>query len=281
MCAQIASYYRLAVQRNAGDVPAILTAFQAIPLHLSANDKNAEEHHRHCPFTSDSWYRYQSAKFHDEPLPTHPNYLGDEAKQLILDLFRDFGYDSAEFVDKVSTGLSSNNNESLHNLLFTMGHKTDAIGFDVMKLASALAVIRFYEGFLGIERLCLKLGLDITDRMRHCFQTLHISRVRQNSRIVQEQKKRYRKKQGRGRAKVQKKSKLGPGYASGAYSGAKSSKPQSDSSSEEDLGESTPRHSSTVSPVFDVVSGLDACKVCRGTEENCIVGIGLGQRIVE
>ena len=41
MCGQIASYYRLAVQRNAGDTPAILNAIKSIVLHLSANDENA------------------------------------------------------------------------------------------------------------------------------------------------------------------------------------------------------------------------------------------------
>ena len=172
MCAQIASYYRLAVQRNSGDVPAILNAIMAISLHLSVNHENAEQHHLHCPFTSDSWCRFQSAKFNRQPIPTHPNYLGDNATNLILELFHDFGYDTAEFVDKVSTGLSSNHNESLHNLLFTMAPKTDAIGIDVMKLASSLAVIRYNEGFEGIERLFLKLDFEITDRMRHSFQLM-------------------------------------------------------------------------------------------------------------
>ena len=88
MCAQIASYYRLAVQRHSGNVPAILNAIRAIPLHLSANDYNAEDNHVHCPFTSDSWCRYQSAKFNGQLIPTHPNFLGADATNLIVELFR-------------------------------------------------------------------------------------------------------------------------------------------------------------------------------------------------
>ena len=102
MCGQIASYYRLAVQRNAGDVPAINRAIKAIPLHLSATDENAD--HRFCPSSSETWCRYQLANFNSECPPSHPNFLGEEATSLILEVFDDFGYDSAEFVSKISQG---------------------------------------------------------------------------------------------------------------------------------------------------------------------------------
>ena len=41
MGAQIAFYYRLAVQRNKNDIPSIIRAINAFPLHLGANDENA------------------------------------------------------------------------------------------------------------------------------------------------------------------------------------------------------------------------------------------------
>ena len=41
MCGQIASYYRLAIQRNKGDIEAIIKAAKAIPYHLGANNTNA------------------------------------------------------------------------------------------------------------------------------------------------------------------------------------------------------------------------------------------------
>ena len=144
---QIASYYRLAVQRNAGDVPSILAAIKAIPLQLSATDENAQLIHPFCPYTSDSWCRYQQAMFNSERTPSHPNYLGPEATSLIQDLFQEFGYDSEEFVTKIAQGLSSNHNEATHSLLFTMVRKMDAAGMDVMELSSALAVIRYNDGY--------------------------------------------------------------------------------------------------------------------------------------
>ena len=75
MCGQIASYYRLAVQRNKGNIHSIIQAVNAIPFHLGANDNNVEEYHRYCPLTKDSWCQYQAAVFDDKAPPHHPNYL--------------------------------------------------------------------------------------------------------------------------------------------------------------------------------------------------------------
>ena len=89
-----------------------------------------------------------------------PNHLGKQATEIISELFKDFGYNSPEFAEKISGGRTSNHDESIHSLIFTMVHRTDAIGMDVMKLGSVLAVIRYNEGFQGIKRLLIKLGLD-------------------------------------------------------------------------------------------------------------------------
>ena len=63
MCAKIASYNRLAVQRNKNDILSIIRVIHAIPLHLGANDKNAATNHRYCPHSQDSWSHYQAAFF--------------------------------------------------------------------------------------------------------------------------------------------------------------------------------------------------------------------------
>ena len=94
MCAQLASYYRLAIQRNSGDTPAIIRAIKAIPLQMSAPDGNAEDNHHFCPSSSDTWCRYQLAIINSDSPPSHPNYLGEEPTSIIQNLFEDFGYDS-------------------------------------------------------------------------------------------------------------------------------------------------------------------------------------------
>ena len=69
ICVQIASYYRLAVQRNKGDINAIIKAVEAIPYYLGVNDNNAEEYHRFCPFEEHRLCQYQSAKYNKRPSP--------------------------------------------------------------------------------------------------------------------------------------------------------------------------------------------------------------------
>ena len=100
IAAQIASYFKLAVKKNQGNVLAIIDAVNAIPLHLSANDDNADEHHRPCPKGANTWCRYQLAISRGIPVPRHPNYLSQDAAKLVAKVFKDFGYNSANFIEK-------------------------------------------------------------------------------------------------------------------------------------------------------------------------------------
>ena len=84
MCAQIASYYRLAVQRNTNDIPSINRAINAFPPHLGANDEDTATNHRYCPRCQDSWCHYQDAAFNCRTPPHNPNYLSHTAVDLIL-----------------------------------------------------------------------------------------------------------------------------------------------------------------------------------------------------
>ena len=275
-CGQIASYYRLAVQRHPGDVPAIINAINAIPLHLSATDENAGLNHRLCPYSAESWCRYQAAKYTNLPLPSHPNHLGKEATNLIQELFTDFGYNSPEFVEKISGGRTSNHNKSIHSLLFTMVHKTDAIGIDVMKIGSALAVIRYNEGFKGIKRLLKKLGIDISPRLEQTLRSFDSVRAKHNTRILMAQKQRFHKKQQRGKTQSKQISKHGPGYSSGKFTVAKSTI-DSEYSSEEEVATKTAL--SVPTPTSSKPD--ECCHICRGTDDNRLVGIGLGMEYVE
>ena len=171
-------------------------------------------------------------------------------------------------MDKVSTGLSSNHNVSpqspIHN-----GAKNTSRWIDVMKLGSPLAIIRYNEGYSGVERICSKLEIETTDS--HAFDFLDTTRARQNQKIVTEQGKRYLKKQARGRTQSKQKVKLGPGYAPGQYSGAKRSKAPSDLSSAEDFDVELDSVAPGLSFVDPAVSNVECCQTCRGTEENRLV----------
>ena len=223
MCRQIASYYQLAIQRNQGDVPKILRAIKAIPLHLAANDDNAEDYHQYCPFSSDSWCQYQLAKYNNEETSHHPNYLSPDALKQVQSVFDDFQYDTSEFIERVAGGHTSNQNESLHNVLYSMVRKTDAIGYDTMRLGSALAVIRYNDGYGGIQQLYNVLQIEVNPFLSEAFLFLDRKRVKKSVFIKQEQRKIFLKKSNRAKSTTAKLKKYGPGYSSGRYSTAQKS----------------------------------------------------------
>ena len=84
ICARIASYNRLGVQRNTNDTPSIIRAINAIPLHLGPNDENAATNHRYRPHSQDSWCHYQAAIFNNHTPPHHRDYLSQTAVELIF-----------------------------------------------------------------------------------------------------------------------------------------------------------------------------------------------------
>ena len=272
LCGQIASYYRLAIQRNEKDVPKILQAIKAIPFHLAANDDNAEDYHRYCPFSSDSWYQYQIAKFNDEKLPHHPNYLSPSALKQVQSVFEDFRYDSSEFIERVAGGHTSNQNESLHNVLYSMVKKTNAIGYDTMRLGSALAVIRHNEGYGGIQQLFNALQIEVTPMLSESFNYLDRKRVKKSVFIKHEQRKRFLEKSNRAKSTTAKLKKYGPSYSSGSYSAAqKSHATNSDHSSDDKLDLQLPSRL-----LLALLLESDSCAICNGTENNGLVGIGSG-----
>ena len=222
MAAQIASYYRMAIKRNPGDTSAILRSIKAITLHLGANDSNADEYHRFCPRKPDSWCRYQAAISSDLEPPTHPNFLSSEAVQLVQSLFTDFGYDSEEFVKRIQDGRDSNHNEAIHSVLWSMVPKNEPTSYSIMQLGSALAVIRYNDGWNGIQKVCAALGIESTANLSEHMNRLDRLRITKSSKIPLLSQKRFAKKQLRPK-KVQQQLKIhGEGYVPGKFSGAQS-----------------------------------------------------------
>ena len=166
MAGQIASYYRIAVKRNAGNIDAIIESVNAIPLHLGATDSNAAENHRNCPKHSDSWCRYQKAISLGKATPHHPNFLTQSVVDLIIDVFSSFGYNSPEFVRKIQDGWTSNHNESLHSVLWAMFHKNEPVSHEIMELGSASSVIRYNEGYKGILSLFSSIGVNTNGNLK-------------------------------------------------------------------------------------------------------------------
>ena len=260
---QVASYYRIAIHRNRGNIREIIRAIDAIPLHLSANDGNAKDNHRFCPITSNTWCRYQEAIFNRRTPPHHPNYLSEGACKIITDVFQEFGYNAPEFIRKVQEGRTSNHNEAIHSVLWRMVHKDEYASYEMMQLGSALAIIRYNDGFRGIETLFQLLEIPISPQIRNHFEKLDLRRVKASYQIQARQQSRFAKRQHRYSKVARQIRKHGAGYSSGAYS---TDQKFHSSSSEEDIAQpqSAP---------------IAICQICQGTEENCIVGIGIGLKV--
>ena len=244
MCGQVASYYRLAVLRNKGNTDAIIQAVMAIPYHLGANKDNAEDHHRFCPFEQDSWCQYQSAKYDKKPPPHHPNYLSEDAVNIILDIYEEFKLTTPGFIEKIKTSLTSNNNETIHSVLYDIVPKKENIGYELMRLGSALAVIQYNNGFEGINKVFDSVGITPGTYLSDTFSKLDEERITRSRNILRNQQQKFAKKQRQGKKVKSQIRKHGQGYDSGKYSAA-----QPDETEAEDV---TPAPTSSRAPFTEM-----------------------------
>ena len=84
-------------------------------------------------------------------------------------IFADYKYNDPDFVRKISNGMMSNNNETLHHELFQMVKKTEQVSNTVMRLGAALAVIRYNAGYSGIRELFELLQIPVSNDLAHLF----------------------------------------------------------------------------------------------------------------
>ena len=75
--------------------------------------------------------------------------------------------------------------------------KTDAIGYNTMRLGSALAVIQYNEGFGGIQNLFRAFEIEITPYLTDAVKFLDRKRLMGSQFILKEQVKRFLKKTNR------------------------------------------------------------------------------------
>ena len=218
MCSRITSFYQLAVKQHLGNSAEILEAVKAIPLHLGANDENASENHSFCPKGPDSWCRYERALSSGDIPPRHPNYLGHNAVGLITKVFSKYNYDKEYFINQIADGQTSNHNEAVHNIIFTMVRKTEAVGLVVMRLGCALAVIRYNEGYQAISEVLDLLHVKIHPGIREIFANLDKVRVEHSYKLELKQRKRFSSRIKRNRKNIASIRRFGKGYESGKSS---------------------------------------------------------------
>ena len=65
-------------------------------------------------------------------------------------IFSEHRYNDEKFIETLSFGMTTNHNEVMHGILFGMVPKREKVGLDGLKLAAALAIIRYNDGYNGV-----------------------------------------------------------------------------------------------------------------------------------
>lgn len=195
--------------------------------------------------------------------PKHPKCLSPEAVALVQTVFMKYRYNTEEFVGQIAQGQTSNHNEAIHNILFSMVRKTDAVGLDLMRLGSALAVIRYNEGYRAITEILQKLQVTIHPGLIDLLTNLDQNRVEASGKLVDKQRRRFLTRLKRRRKSVVNLRKFGEGYSSGKFSYSHIEHPE-----DQVEDELLPSCSTFEAPVVPTSSqgDVEKCGICGGTE---------------
>ena len=189
-------------------------------MHYSATDETAAIAHNKCPLEADSWCKYQAAVAQGVDPPKHPNYLEPEGVNLVKEVFDRYNYDKPFFIEQIADGQTSNHNEALHNISFTMGSKTNAISYTTMRLGSALAEIRYNGGFSELFRVFDILRLEISPALEELIAELDDRKVQRSYTTKERQLQRFFDRQAKRSKESRKVKKHGAGYDSGKFAGS-------------------------------------------------------------
>ena len=138
-----------------------------------------------------------------------------------------------------------------------------------MRLGSALAVIQFNDGYRGIKEVFEAVGITPGAYLSETFNNLDKERVNRSKYIIRNQKRRFAKKQRRGKKVKSQIQKHGPGYESGKYT---SGQPDIDNEAEDEQ----PSPTSSQDPLTSTTSLAHSCDICGYTEGEGIAGFGIG-----
>ena len=155
-----------------------------------------------------------------------------------------------------------------------------------MKLGAALAVVRYNDGYAGIKEVFEAVGVTPGAYLSEFTNKIDTARIIRSQCIISSQQRKSAKKQRRGKKVKSQVRKHGQGYDSGKYSAV-----QPDV--ESDAEDITPAPTTSRAPHRDVDSDNEpapqlpttslavedtdgSCEICGYTEDEGIVGIGLG-----
>ena len=93
-------------------------------------------------------------------------------------IFSKYRYNEEEFINTLSLGLTTNNNESMYGILRDMVPKKARPALDAIKLGAALAIIRYNDGFNPVLNIFESFSpSDPLIRTREAFRIIENRRI--------------------------------------------------------------------------------------------------------
>ena len=209
MIDKITSLYGYVVKSHAdSNLETLHETLLGIVYHLAANDENCGEMHKYCQVGESSFCQHNKAVAFRTPIPKHPRCISLDCRDRVLEILAP--YTCVEFLDKVQGGNTSNLNENLHGMIWNHVSKVKLIELSLMKLGAALAVVRFNDDFVSIQKIIDKLSVNCFININNLVREIDNDRHRYSVRICENSKRRWALKQAKRSSK-----RVGMGYQSG------------------------------------------------------------------
>lgn len=162
------TYYGKAIRNNKGNVSAMATASKAILWHNTEFDP--QERHQFCPVSNDSWCKYQQeiSEFGASTY-TPKNGLPKVIHDVCLPTFQFLS--QPEFLEGCKKGLTQNQNESLHNTIWSFVPKHQRHSANEVSVGLNLGIMVFNTGFQNtLSNVMDKLELSVLNRSVHIMK---------------------------------------------------------------------------------------------------------------
>lgn len=137
--------------------------------HCKSTDTHPQ--HNNCPDGERSWCFYKKAVANNQPIPSHKEkmhtYLKESVVAKIMPVYMRLA--NSQLLEKCK-GDTQNNNESLHNVIWSMLPKTKFFCLRRITYGVYLAVVRFNHGHLAAEALEGSIGMESEKVLRRVLQ---------------------------------------------------------------------------------------------------------------
>ena len=152
---KLSNTYATNLKKAAPDIEKMRKAVLSGFFHSISSDE--EPNHVFCPEGPDSWCKFQRAKFANVAPPPHKPDFSAEVGRLVYPIFQRLS--EPELLQRCSRMATQNANESFNALIWKRAPKTEFSSLPSVQTATALAVLAFNAGPVGLKPVMERLGL--------------------------------------------------------------------------------------------------------------------------